>query len=88
MALFDEVRQVMHHPQIILTAAESSRQQEVVFLGHVFAPGGVWTLFCECVQQSLVGQCGQAALQVQQVGDAAADAGVRVGQSADERARV
>lgn len=40
------------------------------------------------VQQSLVGQSSQAALQVQQVGEASADAGVGVGQSADEGAGV
>lgn len=42
----------------------------------------------ERVQQHSVGQRGQAALQVQQKGEASPDAGVRVGQSADERAGV
>ncbi|KAG7234815.1 hypothetical protein INR49_003962, partial [Caranx melampygus] len=52
--------------------------------------GVQWTslVVTERVEQSLVGQCGQAALQVQQVGDASAEAAVRVGQSADERAAV
>lgn len=32
MALFDEVRQEMHHSQIALTAADTSLEQEVLFL--------------------------------------------------------
>lgn len=90
MALFDEVRQEMHHAQVVLTAAESSREQEVLSFRTVRPPSSLWTLQSrvKCVEQSLVGQCSQAALQVQQVGDASSDASVRVGQPVDEGARV
>lgn len=90
MALFDEVRQEAHHAQIVLAAAEPPREQEVLSFATVLPPGGLWTLESgvERVEQSLVGQGSQAALQVQQVGEASADASVRVGQSVDERAGV
>lgn len=90
MALFDEVRQEMHHAQVVLTAAESSREQEVLSFRTVRPPSSLWTLQSrvKCVEQSLVGQCSQAALQVQQVGVASSDASVRVGQPVDEGARV
>lgn len=86
MALFDEVRQEAHHPQVALAAAESSCDGRRLLVLR----GVRWTSFAvtEGVEQSLVGQRGQAALQVQQVGDASAEAAVRVGQSADQGAAV
>lgn len=89
MALLDEVRQEVHHAQVVF-AAVTSRQQEVVPQDGALPTGGIQVLQlrAERVEQSLIGQCAQAALQVQQVGGAAADAGVRVSQPVDERARV
>lgn len=90
MALFDEVGQKMHHGQVILAAAKSSCEQEVVSLRTLLLPSSLWTFRrgSESVQQSLVGQCSQTALQVQQVGGASADACVRVGQPAHDGAGV
>lgn len=90
MALFDEVGQEMHHAQVVLAAAKPSCEQEVVSLRAVLLSGCLRTFRqgSEGVQQSLVGQCSQAALQVQQVGGAPADACVRVGQPADDGAGV
>lgn len=75
----------MHHAQVVLIAAVSHPKQEAVSfaavppLGSLQLKSGV-----ECVEQSLSAQCRQDALQVQQVGGAVADAGVRVGQPVDK----
>lgn len=89
MVLLDEVRQEVHHAQVVF-AAVTPRQQEVIPQNGAPPSGSIQALQvgAEGVEQSLIGQRGQAALQVQQVGDAVADAGVRVSQPGDERARV
>lgn len=86
--LLDEVRQEVHHAHVV--AAVTSRQKEVIPQGGALPSGGVQTLQvgAECVEQRLIGERDQAALQVQQVGRAAQDAGVSVGEPVDERAGV
>lgn len=83
MVLLDEVRQEVHHAHVVV--AVTSRQQEVIPQSGALSSGGVQALqvAAESVQQRLIGQCGQAALQVQQVGDAALDSGLRVGEPVD-----
>lgn len=90
MVLFDEVGQEVYYAQVILAAADSLCEQEVLSLRTVLLSSSLRTFRrgFEGVQQSLVGQCTQAALQVQQVGAAPADACVRVGQPADDGAGV
>lgn len=76
VALRDQVSQKVHHSKIIFTAAELWCLLQVLFLGDGSVKLGSSG---EGLQQHPVGQRSQAALQVQQVGEAAADAGVRVG---------
>lgn len=90
MALLDEVGQETYHAQIVLAAAEPPRGREALSFAAILRSGGAGMLRSrvERVHQSLAGQRGQAALHVQQVGEASADAGVRVDQLAEERAGV
>lgn len=90
----DQVGQKVHHAQVVL-AAVTPRQQEVVPQDGAGPPppppsGGAHALQlgAEGVEQRLIGQRAQAALQVQQVGEAAADAGLGGGQPGEERAGV
>lgn len=84
MVLFDEVRQERHHPRVAVAAAVSSSRQEAVLVPVASALVGREA----GEHQGLVGQRGQAALQVQQVGAAAADSGVGVRQFVQEGAGV
>lgn len=83
MALLDEVRQEVHHAQVI--AGVTPHQKKVIPQNRFLPSGNIQALQvrAEGVEQSLIAQSAQAALQVQQVGDATAEAGVRVGQSVD-----
>ena len=86
IVLFDQIGQETHHSQVVLTAAEPPRQQQGFSAGDVTpvaTEGGM-----KCVEQRLIGQGGQAALQVEQIGAAPAYAGVTVSNSANQRARV
>lgn len=81
MALCNKVRQKVHHFKIIFTAAESWCTLGVLFRVDVSSCDFLKTRSsCKGLEQDLVGQCSEAALQVQQVGDAPADASVRIGQ--------
>ena len=86
VVLFDQIGQEAHHSQVVLTAAEPALQKQgfsVGVVGPVTANDGV-----KREQQRLIGQGGQAALQVEQICPAPAYAGVTVSYSANQRARV
>lgn len=84
MVLFHEVGQEVQHSKITFAAA--GPLEDLLICAGVSRHGG-WG-GQEGVQQHSVGQCSQAALQVQQVGVSSADAGMGIGQPPDERAGV
>ena len=87
MVLFDQIGQEAHHSQIVLTAAEPALQQQGFSVNIVVIP--VTTKdWMKRVQQRLICQGSQAALQVEQICPAPANAGVTVSYSANQRARV
>lgn len=91
MAPFNEVREKAHHTQVVFAVAAPPSERHVFSWSNtsvVGGAGGARRRGAERVQQSLVCQRRQAALQVQEVGGAAADAHVGVGQSADQHAGV
>lgn len=81
--LLDELGQESHDAQVLPAPAEAAAQQEVVRLPGLAPQGGA-----AGVEQGPSTQCRQGALQVQQVGGAVADVGVRVGQPAQQEAGV
>lgn len=81
--LLDEIGQEVHDAQVVPAAAEASAQQEFVARAGAGLQGRA-----EGVEEGLPAQRRQGALQVQQVGGAVADVGVRVGQPAHEGAGV
>lgn len=84
MPLLDEVGQEVHDAQVFPAAAEAAAQQEVVAPPAGLALQGR----AEGVEEGLGAQRRQGALQLQQVGGAVADVGVRVGQPAHDGAAV